>query len=179
MANLQRQSKEVEERMGRMRAAARGLVVPALPQPQGDHETTVAPANATAQVAQPPQISSMVRNHPAPAEEAQPSKQPTRSSGRGSQSNKNTPAKRRKTADNLVVSSQEAVFLDEDVDMVPESQGQVSIFSDTIIAQTEITLRQVTKVFRVQEQLLEISSIDTCTSSHTETCRRVDRKSVV
>ena len=57
--------------------------------------------------------------------------------------------------------------------MVPESQGQVSIFSDTIIAQTEITLRQVTKVFRVQDQLLEISSIDTCTSSHTETCRRV------
>jgi hypothetical protein len=54
MLDLQRQSKEIEEKMGRMRAAARGLVVPSLLQPKGGHELApVASTNTTVQAVQP------------------------------------------------------------------------------------------------------------------------------
>jgi hypothetical protein len=176
MLDLQRQSKEIEEKMGGMRAAARGLVVPSLPQPKGGHELApVTSTNTTVQAVQPSQVASMTQVHPTSIKEAPPKRRSARSSGRGTQASKSTSAKRRETGDTLVVSlaSQETAVLDEDVDMVPESQEQVSSLINTTVAQTETTLRQVMEASMAREQLLDTSSVDSRTCSHIVSCQKV------
>ena len=166
MGDIQRQGKEIEKELERVRAAARGLAAPPLPPPRGNRER--GEVQALAEQSTRPPVNPPSQNQSSSAEENQSQKPTTRSSARGVQNTRNAPTKRRKTGENLVVSSQEALCIDEDVDMVPESQQQVQFSPKFNTPHADVALRQVTRTSSARETAF----VDNRYFSLVETCRR-------
>ena len=80
-------------------------------------------------------------------------------------------AKKRKTMES--VSTSEAPLNTEDTEMVPESQGQVSIPTCIHDASTDSTLRQVTTAHKMRVNASELVCVNTDTYSSVVACRRV------
>jgi hypothetical protein len=149
--NLELMRKDVEKELDEHRAAARSLVAPPLPPPQG---------TGNGGLAAPVQPS-------AARSSSQLELQNT--------SSRSIPAKRRKTGETLTVPPQEApLVINEDSEMASESQAQVSTLNQSTKTHTETTLRQVTIATAMKVETLELSRVDTqeCSEADTVACRR-------
>ena len=120
-----------------------------------------------------PQAAMSTMGSTASNEDLSPKRQAPRSSARltlNTKGSTGTTAKRRKTADDPLASSQVVVVTDEDVEMVPDSQHKVSSHSDVADAHADTTLRQVSTTSLERESISGVLRSDTVNRSDVVSC---------
>lgn len=143
LAEMERQRDAADKELQEARAAARGLAVPSLPQPQNHDTASAAQSNPRSS---PP--SAPVRGQNNNEMQAVVGEQGARSSQRITTTRTSTAAKKRKVVNDSAVVSEEHNLNAMDLDNrhVPDSQGQVCPFPGSVKLPTDAALRQVTLI---------------------------------